>query len=898
MVLIAGMLNVISAKAETSPTDGANASALTPQVQIVTPSYPVGIRAKETKLIAYSLTETGNLSGEFTSRSLQFYTQYGVPLSEPMGPYPTNIQVNPLASTDWNELIYLSESVVNKARSMNEYALVLKTTFSGSSETGTTFSAESSLLLLLPPDSFGKISPADGSIVSLDNLSLKWKSSVGAIDYEYCFDTIDNNKCDTDWTGTYWLSTYDTFAELQGLPTTTFYWQVRAANLSGRAYADTGTWWTFHTCNDLNRKLITVMNVNDSGPGSLRQAINDVCPGGVVTFVPQLSGQTIYLSDFIQLSKSLTIDGSNLDQNIKLDGASSLGALMGTNSAANPHVNLKGLDFLNATQVALFHSGGFLDVNDCFFSGSGTGIQNATQALITHSDFSNNSGGIINFGILQVKDSSFSNNNSGIGNEKVLLPYPPFSTPGEVTVVNSDFTQNRLGGIKNQNGTLTVTSSRFSGNQADEYGGGIQNFGTATVSFSQFINNSALQTGGGIINAGNLIIDKNTFSGNSATMGGGVFNTGGMISTDNTFVNNTATNLGGAISTVGIDLFMDNNTIYNNSAIQGGGVYFDNEPYGTSVLRNNTLSGNSGWNLYINNGNLELFNNILANSKSGSDCFAGAATILAGDNNLIENDANSPYSCGIASVTSDPLLQPLAENGGATQTMALIAGSPAIDAGEDEHCLMADQRGEIRPQGKHCDIGAYEYVEIIPKHPVMKSQALTPSSFTTQFGITSGSPSSLSLLDQSEADDDPAAYVSFQTPEGIYLGEHSFFLPEDAQTRLISTMLLQVNFKGPASSTQVWTWSIYDPNSGMWIKVGDSIGAEAEQWQSLIFRIRQPWRFVSPGNEIRVQLKSNNANGDAKIDYQALHVTYLSIPVAATPVRPPITPRRPGTFSE
>ena len=142
-----------------------------------------------------------------------------------------------------------------------------------------------------------------------------------------------------------------------------------------------------------------------------------------------------------------------------------------------------------------------------------------------------------------------------------------------------------------------------------------------------------------------------------------------------------------------------------------------------------------------------------------------------------------------------------------------------------------------------------------------------------------------------------AAYVTFQTPNSLYFGYRSFTLPTDIQPNLISTMLLQVNFKGPASSAQTWTWSIYDWNSKLWIKLGDSVGTTANEWNSLLFRLPAPKRYISPTKEIRIQLRSNNVNGDAKVDYEALHITYLSPPATPTPVTPLVTPKRPGIFS-
>jgi hypothetical protein len=83
----------------------------------------------------------------------------------------------------------------------------------------------------------------------------------------------------------------------------------------------------------------------------------------------------------------------------------------------------------------------------------------------------------------------------------------------------------------------------------------------------------------------------------------------------------------------------------------------------------------------------------------------------ASSNNLIEDAANA---CGLTDgvdgniIGSDPLLEPLADNGGSTQTMALDADSPAIDAGTNTGCPATDQRGVARPQENSCDIGAYE----------------------------------------------------------------------------------------------------------------------------------------------------------------------------------------------
>ena len=88
---------------------------------------------------------------------------------------------------------------------------------------------------------------------------------------------------------------------------------------------------------------------------------------------------------------------------------------------------------------------------------------------------------------------------------------------------------------------------------------------------------------------------------------------------------------------------------------------------------------------------------------------------VTGNNNLVESNAPSPNACGSVSISADPLLGSLQDNGGFTQTMALLPGSPAIDAGDNANCPATDQRGVTRPQGSGCDIGAYEYeASIVP----------------------------------------------------------------------------------------------------------------------------------------------------------------------------------------
>ncbi|MFH2104069.1 MAG: glycoside hydrolase domain-containing protein [Chloroflexota bacterium] len=92
------------------------------------------------------------------------------------------------------------------------------------------------------PAPFGKILPANGASDVSTNPTMTWEASSGALSYQYCIDTSDNNTCDTAWTST----ATNTNVGLSGLISgTTYYWQVKAINTLGETIANGGTWWRF-----------------------------------------------------------------------------------------------------------------------------------------------------------------------------------------------------------------------------------------------------------------------------------------------------------------------------------------------------------------------------------------------------------------------------------------------------------------------------------------------------------------------------------------------------------------------------------------------------------------------------------------------------------------------------
>lgn len=327
---------------------------------------------------------------------------------------------------------------------------------------------------------------------------------------------------------------------------------------------------------------------------------------------------------------------------------------------------------------------------------------------------------------------------------------------GQLSLNNTTLINNSAsaygGGMANRFGTTSISNSTLSSNGADNGGGGVYNgFGTLFITDSNLFANGAANFGGALnARGGTTTIENTLFTDNESSQDGGVMSNylSSIINLNNsTLSSNNATHHGGAIrvgnnSTINIS----NSTLSENSANHGGGAIFvdgfanvsnstisDNysgtmgagfgggaiyNSYNLNLI-NSTLSGNtipagvtaSG---LLNEGYAKLNNSILANGIGGSDCVIVAATgtINVDNHNIIENNA----SCLGTAISADPLLGPLQNNGGVTQTHALLVGSPAIDAGDDAICSAApisnlDQRGQKRPSGLQCDIGAYEVDE-------------------------------------------------------------------------------------------------------------------------------------------------------------------------------------------
>jgi len=164
------------------------------------------------------------------------------------------------------------------------------------------------------------------------------------------------------------------------------------------------------------------------------------------------------------------------------------------------------------------------------------------------------------------------------------------------------------------------------------------------------------------------------------------------------------------------------------------------------------------------------------------------------------------------------------------------------------------------------------------------SQAILVDSIDTEYGISTGDAAAITTLDQSDTDNDPSRYVSFSAVDTPYYGELLLSVPDDMKAESVTSALLQVNFNGPPHITQTWTWLIQDWATERWHKVGDSIGTQPGEWNTILLRISGMGRYVSPLGKVQIRMASDSKNGSAKVDYLALHITYA--PTLPTSTRP------------
>ena len=286
---------------------------------------------------------------------------------------------------------------------------------------------------------------------------------------------------------------------------------------------------------------------------------------------------------------------------------------------------------------------------------------------------------------------------------------------GDITLINSNVRNCTAIGVGSYGGAvvaglLTMRSSTITGNTAfgdhatnttASYGGGAFVYGvditdsTISGNIAKGTDNFPLthfEIGGGLFIAGGGRIERSTIADNLAyRYGGGIANEDDITIINSTISGNVARqDTGGGLRIRRFtSLTLDNSTVANNRAgTQGGGIFFADQAY-ASTMRSSIVADNI--------------------APASTDMGSGESLVVSGSNNLVES-RGALLTLPADTLTSDPALQALANNGGPTRTQALGNASPALDRGSNPRNLVTDQRGPgfTRNSNGAVDIGAFE----------------------------------------------------------------------------------------------------------------------------------------------------------------------------------------------
>jgi predicted outer membrane repeat protein len=444
--------------------------------------------------------------------------------------------------------------------------------------------------------------------------------------------------------------------------------------------------------------------------------------------IPGMPGEAIVSGGAIYNAGSLSIVNSTLSGNSIAGFDQFLRSIGGAIYSAGS------LSIVNSTLSGNSVAGGFSEGGAIYIDGS-LSIVNSTlsdNSADSRSMFGSAHGGAIySDGALSIDNTSL-RGNSANGSSRGIAGGGAIYSAVSLSIVNSTLSDNSAtgssrdsasGGAIYSDGALSIDNTSLRGNSAtvnsiygSAFGGAIFSARSLSIDNSVLSGNSANSStgkGGAIYSDGSLSIVNSTLSGNSAkgaeldesAAGGAIYSGSTLLIENSTFSGNSVTTdgmtrsvSGGAIYSAG-SLSIVNSTFGGNSAT--GGYYA-----GVSA------PGNGGGIAVAGTGTLEMMsvNSIFQNLLGGNVFLDTGASFRSLGHNLF-SDAPEFSLDPTDLINTDPLLGPLADNGGPTQTMALLSGSPAIDAGIAVPGVTTDQRGDRRPQGRGPDIGAFEFAD-------------------------------------------------------------------------------------------------------------------------------------------------------------------------------------------
>ena len=334
-----------------------------------------------------------------------------------------------------------------------------------------------------------------------------------------------------------------------------------------------------------------------------------------------------------------------------------------------------------------------------------------------------------------------------------------------------------------------------------------------------------------------VIRDTSIFDNQNTTVGGGLDLLDRAVGfpvaiTGSTISGNSAPSGGGIHVDDGAEMTLENSTVSGNTATGasgGGGILTDlsnGSPQGTATLTNVTVTANSAsagpGGAFRNDGTITVRNTIVS-GNTGGNC-AGSQPLTQQGNN-IENGT----SCNL-NINGDPQLGALADNGGGTQTHAIPAGSPAVNAAVGCPPPAQDQRGISRPQDGACDLGSYE---LVPSKTVPSVPDCSP---TTEVRLAMDPPAGETpVAFKYKIDDGPTQTApTNDTSEPISLpGEGSFKLEYWSQTsageepqanHLVDTAIVDMtNPTLSVASDQNQSLYVIKRNATVTINAGDAL---------------------------------------------------------------------------
>jgi hypothetical protein len=350
-------------------------------------------------------------------------------------------------------------------------------------------------------------------------------------------------------------------------------------------------------------------------------------------------------------------------------------------------------------------------------------------------------GGVYNQGTVQllrvnVEGNSMNGNGAGICNLGT-------ADVNASTVLANHADGGPGGGIYNS-GTMTIESSAINGNSvAGTDGGGdgagIENAegGTLTIDYSSIGGNLSsspvcndCSSGAGIRSDGTLTLDHSTVSGNHADNTAAIQNSGMATISNSTISGNDAGSITNEPQGV---LTVANSTVSGNQGLPypkqgyGGLGNYATLTVARSTVVDNTASGYDYGGFYASNNSLQivLVGDLIVNNGV-QNCSNGGNVVSQGGNVVTDDSCRSLGNDHV--ISTDPMIGPLANNGGTTLTRALLSGSPAIDAGSNFQCSF-DQRGAPRPVGGTCDAGSFEFGSNAPTLSPSPSPTAAPIAY-------------------------------------------------------------------------------------------------------------------------------------------------------------------------